>query len=74
METHIVHGKKFYTVFPKDQFWAHCYLIQTCVTFFITSSRCDIGNCADDNTPYVSRRNLEEIVASLEELSEVIFQ
>ena len=60
-------------VFPKDQFWGHCYLIQTSVTFFITTTRCDIVNCAD-NTPYVSRRNIEEIVASLEELSEVIFQ
>ena len=22
-------------VFPKDQFWGHCYLMQTCVTFLI---------------------------------------
>ena len=41
---------------------------------FITMSRYDIANYADDNTPYVSGRNMEELVASLEELSEVIFQ
>ena len=41
---------------------------------FITTSRYDIANYADDNTPYVSGRNIEEVVASLEEVSEVIFQ
>ena len=33
--THIVHGKKFYMVFPKDQLWGHCYLMQTRVTFLL---------------------------------------
>ena len=41
---------------------------------FITTSRYDMANYADDNTPYVSGRNIEEVVASLEEVSEVIFQ
>ena len=41
---------------------------------FVTMSHYDIANYADDNTPYVSGRNMEELVASLEELSEVIFQ
>ena len=41
---------------------------------FITTSRYDIANYADDNAPYVSGRNIEEVVASLEEISEVIFQ
>ena len=41
---------------------------------FITTSRYDIANYADDNTPYVSGRNIEEVGASLEEVSEVIFQ
>ena len=40
----------------------------------ITMSQYDIANYADDNTPYVSDRNIEEVVASLEEVSEVIFQ
>ena len=42
--------------------------------FFITTSHYDIANYADDNSPYVSDRNIEEIVASLEEILTVIFQ
>ena len=41
---------------------------------FIATSHYDIANYVDDNTPYVSGRNIEEVVASLEEVSEVIFQ
>ena len=41
---------------------------------FITTSRYDIDNYPDDNKPYVSGRNIEKVVASLEEVSEVIFQ
>ena len=41
---------------------------------FITMSQYDIANYADDNTPYVSGRNIEEVVASLEEVSEAVFQ
>ena len=41
---------------------------------FITMSQYGIANYADDNTPYVSGRNIEEVVASLEEVSEIIFQ
>ena len=35
-------------------------------------SQYDIANYADDNTPYISGRNIEEVVAALEEVSEVI--
>ena len=42
--------------------------------FFITTSRYDIANYADNNTSYVSGRNIEEVVASLEEVSELIFR
>ena len=34
----------------------------------------DIANYADDSTPYVSGRNIEEVIASLEEVSKCIFQ
>ena len=37
---------------------------------FSTTSHYDIANYADDNTPYASGRNIEDIVESLE----VIFQ
>ena len=35
---------------------------------FITMSHYDIANYADDNTPYVSGRNIDKLVASLEEV------
>ena len=41
---------------------------------FITTSCYDTANYADANTPHVSGRNIKEVVASLEEVSEVIFQ
>ena len=41
---------------------------------FITTSHYDIANYADDNAPHVFGRNIDEVVASLEEVSEVIFQ
>ena len=41
---------------------------------FITMSQYDIANYADGNTPYVSGRNIEEVVEYLEEVSEVVFQ
>ena len=34
----------------------------------------DVANYADDSTPYVSGRNIEEVIASLEEVSKCIFQ
>ena len=40
----------------------------------VTISQYDIANYADDNTANVSSRSIEEVVASLEEVSEVIFQ
>ena len=41
---------------------------------FITINHYVIANYADDNKPYVSGRNIKRVVASLEEVSEVIFQ
>ena len=35
--------------------------------FFFTTSPYDIADYADNNTPYVSGRNIEEVVASLEQ-------
>ena len=34
----------------------------------------DIANYADDNTPYVSGKNIDEVVRFLEEFSRVIFK
>ena len=34
----------------------------------------DIANYADDNTPYVSRKNTDGVVKSLEEASRLVFK
>ena len=59
-------------VFPKDQ-GPLLFNADLCDPF-ITMNLYDIANYADDNTPYVSGRSIEEVVTSLEEVSEVIFQ
>ena len=47
--------------------------VDLCDLFFILNQY-DIANYADDNTPYVSGSNIEEVAASLENVSEAIFQ
>ena len=41
--------------------------------FFIIKD-CDIANYADDNTPYLSRKNVEEVLNGLENVSSNLFQ
>ena len=47
--------------------------IDLCDIFFIMNHE-DIANYADDNTRYVSRKNIDEVVRFLEESSPVIFK
>ena len=61
-------------VFSNDQFWGHRYLMQTYVTFLLPRAIMTQLTTQMINTPYISGRNIEKVVASLEEVSEVIFQ
>ena len=47
--------------------------IDLCDLFFIMNPE-DFANYADDNTPYVSGKNIDEVVRFLEESSRVIFK
>ena len=47
--------------------------IDLCDLFLIMNHE-DIANYADDNTPYVSGKNIDEVVRFLEESSRVIFK
>ena len=47
--------------------------INLCDMFFILDEF-DIGNYADDSTPCVSSRSIEEVIALLEEVSKHIFK
>ena len=46
--------------------------IDLCDLFFVMNHE-DIANYADDNTPYVSGKNIDEVVKFLEKSSRVIF-
>ena len=47
--------------------------IDICDLFFIIKD-CDIANYADDNTTYLSRKNVEEVLNGLENVSSNLFQ
>ena len=47
--------------------------IDKCDLFFIIKD-CDIANYADDNTPYLSGKNVEEVLNGLENVSSNLFQ
>ena len=46
--------------------------IDICNLFFIIGG-CDIANCAGDNTPYLSGKNVEEVLNGLENVSSNLF-
>ena len=41
---------------------------------FLTHSDIDIGNFADENTPYPSAKNVEDVIESLERASVSLFR
>ena len=47
--------------------------IDICDLFFIIED-CDIANYADNNTPCLSRKNVEEVLNGLENVSSNLFQ
>ena len=61
-------------VFSNDQFWGHRYLMQIYVTFLLPRAIMTQLTTQMINTPYICGRNIEKVVASLEEVTEIIFQ
>ena len=49
------------------------FTTDTC-DLFLTIKDCHIANYADDNTPYLSRKNLEEVLNGLENVSSNLCQ
>ena len=60
LHAHIVQGKKFYMVFTKGQFLRQLLSNADICDIFIAPSHYDIANYGDDNTQYISGRNIEE--------------
>ena len=44
------------------------------VDFFLIHSDSDIANFVDDNTPYLSAKNVEDVIKSLERTSVSLFR
>ena len=53
--------------------WTIIFYIDICDLFFIVVD-CDIANYADDNTTYLSGKNVEEVLNGLENMSSNLFQ
>ena len=65
---YIVHCKKIYRESPKLQ-----YLDCSCDLFLIMEG-CDIVNCADDSSAHLLKRNVEEVLNSLENMTSKLFR
>ena len=50
----------------KAQLWDHFYPTFFLANLFLTHSVIDITNFADDNTPNLSAKNVEDVIESLE--------
>ena len=74
----IVLGQKYYLAFRKDQFLVHFFLVQFLVNIFLADlffiiKDIDITSYADDTTPFIVENNIENVIASLEQVSEDLF-
>ena len=52
--------------FHKGQFWIPYFSISISVAHFFDIIECDIASYADDNTPYNSDFNLDNVINNLE--------
>ena len=58
----------------KAQFWDHFYSTFFLADLFFIHSDIDIANFADDNTPYLFAKNVEDVIESLERASVSLFR
>ena len=59
--------------FRKIQYYDHCYLMFFS-RFFVTVSDIHITSYADDNTPYMIADNVDDLITSLEQASNRLFE
>ena len=53
---HLLHGKKFFTVFRKDQSFVHLFSTTFCVTYFFLHG-VTVTSYADETTSYIAQKN-----------------
>ena len=60
--------------YRKAQFWDHFYSTFFLIDLFLIHSNIDIANFSDDNMPYLSAKDLKDVIESLERASVSLFR
>ena len=63
-----VNSLKLFLEYYKDRFWVHFYSTCFLKDRFSFTEVIDISSYVDDNTPYVSAENVDEVIDSLEQV------
>ena len=71
--TIIVFGQKYYLAFHNGQFLVHFFLIISWRTSFFVLKDIDIASYADDSTSFIVENNIDNVIASLEQVSDALF-
>lgn len=70
---HLLHGKKFFTVFRKDQSFVHLLSTTFCVTYFFLHG-VTATSYADETTSYIAQKTNDLVVRKIEQFSNMLFQ
>ena len=65
-------GLKYYLAFHKGQFLVHFFLIFSWRISFVLKN-IDTASYADDSTPFIVKNNIDNVIASLEQVSDALF-
>ena len=69
----VVLGLKYYLAFHNGQFLVHFFLkFSWRISFFVVKD-VDIASYADDSTPFIVENNVDNVIASLEQVSDALF-
>ena len=60
--------------YRKAQFWDHFYSTFFLIDLFLIHSNIDIANFSDDNMPYLSAKDVKDVIESLERASVSLFR
>ena len=69
----IVLGQKYYLAFHKGQFFVYFFFNIFLADLFFVVKDIDIASYADDSTPFIVENNIDNVIASLEQVSDALF-
>ena len=67
-------AQKYYLAFHEGQFLVDFFLIFSWQTSFFVVKDIDITSYADDSTPFIVKNNIDNVIASLEQLSDALLK